>query len=39
MKWLELKIPPLLVALIYWALIWAMPSPYEVSNSMVLYVF
>ncbi len=39
MKWLELKIPPLLVALIFGALIWAMPSPYEVSNSMVLYVF
>jgi len=38
MKWLELKIPPLLVALIFGALIWALPSPYEKSNSMVLYV-
>lgn len=38
MKWLELKIPPLLVTLIFGVLIWAMPSPYEMSNSMVLYV-
>ena len=39
MKWLELKIPPLLVAVIFGALIWAMPSTYEVSNSIALYVF
>ena len=39
MKRLELKIPPLLVALIFGVLIWAMASIYEISNSMVLDVF
>lgn len=39
MKWLELKIPPLLVALIFGVLIWATPSPIKISNSIVLYVF
>ena len=38
MKWLELKIPPLLVALIFGFLIWVMPNPYEISNSIVVYV-
>jgi protein-S-isoprenylcysteine O-methyltransferase Ste14 len=39
MKWLELKVPPLLVALIFAALIWGMPSSYEIINSIALYAF
>ncbi len=35
MKWLELKIPPLLVALIFGVFIWAMPNPYKIDNPTV----
>ena len=35
MKWLELKIPPLLVTLIFGFFIWAMPNPYEIDNPTI----
>lgn len=38
MKWLELKIPPLFVALIFGFLIWVMPFQVEIDNTIVLYI-
>lgn len=38
MKWLELKIPPLLVALIFGFLIWVMQFQVEIDNTIVLYI-
>lgn len=38
MKWLELKIPPLLVALIFGILIWVMPFQVKIDNTMALYI-
>lgn len=38
MKWLELKIPPLLVALMFGVLIWSMPTTYEINNLMIVYL-
>lgn len=38
MKWLELKIPPLFVALIFGFLIWVIPFRVEIDNTMVLYI-
>lgn len=37
MKWFELKIPPLLVTLIFGGAIWIIPNPFKVKNLMVLY--
>lgn len=38
MKWLELKTPPLLVALTFGFLIWVMPFQVKIDNTMVLYI-
>ena len=38
MKWLELKIPPLLAALIFGFLIWVMQFEVEIDNTIVLYI-
>lgn len=38
MKWLELKIPPLLVALTFGFLIWVMPFQVKIDDTMVLYI-
>jgi protein-S-isoprenylcysteine O-methyltransferase Ste14 len=38
MKWLELKIPPLLVALVFGVLNWIIPFQNKIDNTMVLYV-
>ena len=38
MKWLELKIPPLLVAFIFSFLIWVMPFQVKIDNTMALYI-
>tara|TARA_Y100000768_G_scaffold385064_1_gene370347 strand:- start:3 stop:458 length:456 start_codon:yes stop_codon:yes gene_type:complete len=38
MKWLELKIPPLLAALIFGFLIWVMQFQVEIDNTIVLYI-
>lgn len=37
MKWLELKIPPLIVALIFGSLIWVIPTPYKIVNTTITY--
>ena len=37
MKWLELKIPPLIVALIFGGLIWIIPTPYKIANTTITY--
>jgi protein-S-isoprenylcysteine O-methyltransferase Ste14 len=37
MKWFELKIPPLLVTLIFGGAIWIIPNSFKVKNLMVLY--
>jgi|MDSZ01.3.fsa_nt_gb hypothetical protein len=38
MKSLELKIPPLIITLIFAALIWVIPDPYKLRNNSILYV-
>ncbi len=37
MKWLELKIPPLLVTLLFGLLIYLMPNPYKIENETITY--
>jgi protein-S-isoprenylcysteine O-methyltransferase Ste14 len=37
MRKLELKIPPLIITLIFGAIIWAIPAPYKLDSSIVLY--
>lgn len=37
MKWLELKIPPLVIAFVFGVLIWIMPTPYKIDNTIFSY--
>ncbi len=43
MKSLELKIPPLIITLIFAALIWVIPDPYKLRNNnktkTIVYLF
>lgn len=38
MKWFKLKIPPLLVALIFGILIWVTPFQVKIDNTMAFYI-
>lgn len=37
MNWLKLKVPPLIVTVVFALLLWVTPAPYKVNNTETLY--